>query len=271
MRKWRFREAKSFIHSEVRTLRSGRNRVPSLVGLTSKPQSRPLHVRLFQSCFTKSKKVPGCCTSSNSQKVWGWRLKVTARLLRHFRMDMEFCLTREKDVWEKHFHFRDGDDVMVMMVVVVAADTYQTLPQSPMFAAARGPSPWYQLHEKVLLITISVTWMRQLRLREIRYLVQGHPAWKAQGWRLKAPEARPLLTTQQLPFGAAEPASRLQRRSLTLSVSTMPYALIFSNQPLRTAVYYTGDSCDLSPLCTFGSRFPHLDRWWVPYRYNITT
>lgn len=54
---------------------------------------------------------------------------------------MEFGLTREKDVWEQHFHFRDGDDVTVKMVVVVAASTYQMLPQSPTFAAARGTSP----------------------------------------------------------------------------------------------------------------------------------
>lgn len=147
-------EAKSFIHPEVRTLKVARTGFLVLSGLL-----RSLSPDLRSSaCFTKSKKVPGCCTSSNSKKAWGWCLKVTARLLRHFRTDMEFCLTREKDVWEKHFHFRDGDDVMVMMVVVVvAADTYQMLPQSPTFAAARGTSPWYQLHEKVLLIIISVT------------------------------------------------------------------------------------------------------------------
>lgn len=97
--------------------------------------------------------------------------------------------------------------------------------------------------------------MRQLRLREIKYLVQGHPAWKAQGWSLKAPEARPLITTQQLPFGAAEPASCLQRRSLTFSVSAMPSALIFSNQPLRTAVYYTGESCAPLPSVYFWKSF----------------
>ena len=37
-----------------------------------------------------------------------------------------FVLTRKKDAWEKPFHFRDDDDVIMVLVV---ADTYQTLPE----------------------------------------------------------------------------------------------------------------------------------------------
>lgn len=53
---------------------------------------------------------------------------------------MEFCLTRNKDVWEEHFHFSDDDDVMIMMVVVVD-NTYQMLPQSLILAVAHSIAP----------------------------------------------------------------------------------------------------------------------------------
>lgn len=49
-------------------------------------------------------------------------------------MDTGFCLTRKKDAWEKPFHFRDDDDVIM---VVMVADTYPTLPEP-----AAGRSAW---------------------------------------------------------------------------------------------------------------------------------
>lgn len=122
-----------------------------------------------------------------------------ARFLQHLHMDMGFCLTRKKDAWEKPFHSWDDDDVIM---VVVVADTYQTLPGPDAGRSARcstlrttpqeGSVYYHLLHR-----WISWNW-------EIKYLVHGHLACEDQGWILKAPEDRPGLTTQELPWRGSQ-------------------------------------------------------------------
>ena len=75
---------------------------------------------------------------------------MTARFLQHLHTDVGFCLTRKKDAWEKPFPFRDDDDVIM---VVVAADTYQTLPEPDAGRSARCFT-LKPLHKKVLLLII---------------------------------------------------------------------------------------------------------------------
>lgn len=94
---------------------------------------------------------------------------------------MEFCLTRKEDVWEMHAHSNDDDGVMMMGVVVAAANTtHPILPESLTSAAARDTAPCHQLHEKVPPRIGSVLQMSQRRLGESKYLVPRHPARRDQ-------------------------------------------------------------------------------------------